>query len=293
MYEVIMMGYNDRWDVGDPIGTGNDIGAPEVPYMSYGPRLEESEEEIEERQKEEEEERKIKNLKSRAKRISDEAWELYMDCRNDDALIFINRSLELYKTANSFNIKAIILEGLEKYPEALFYYDKAMELGSSEVFKHNKAACLITYANYLKDIGFDEEGLFEINKSLEIFQDMSDKRYEDEAWNLKGVFLERSGDIAEAFNCYKMALELAPKNSNMKQTYTENRERLLPFIENTDVICPNCGKKLKITDAFCIKCGAHIAESIQPVLKDNGSNENMTVDHEDVCDADIIHFDEE
>ena len=112
-----MMGYNDRWDVGDPIGTGNDIGAPEVPYMSYGPKPSESEEEIEERQKEEEEERKIKNLKSRAKRISDEAWELYMDCRNDEALIFINRSLELYRTANSFNIKAIILEGLEKYPE--------------------------------------------------------------------------------------------------------------------------------------------------------------------------------
>ena len=42
------------WDVGDPIGTGDDIGAPEVPYMSYGPRPQESEEEREERRRRQE-----------------------------------------------------------------------------------------------------------------------------------------------------------------------------------------------------------------------------------------------
>lgn len=270
--EVIMMGYNDRWDVGDPIGMGNDIGAPEVPYMSYGPKPEESEEEIEEREREEEQ-RKIERLKSRAKRISDEAWELYKDCRNDDALIFIDRSLELYRTANSYNIKAIILEGLERYPDALFYYDKAIELSTSEIIRGNKAMCLITYSKYLKDIGFDEESLEKIEKSLEIFQEISDKRYEDEAWNLKGILLEKSGNIPDAFNCYKRALEFAPKKSEMKQTYLENRDRLLQYIENTDVICPKCGKKLKITDVFCIKCGAHIVDLIRPVLKDPDSNE--------------------
>lgn len=288
------MGYNDRWDVGDPIGTGNDIGAPEVPYMSYGPKPEESEKETEEREREEEEQRKIKKLKSRAKRISDEAWELYKDCRNDDALIFINRSLELYRTANSYNIKAIILEDLERYPDALFYYDKAIELDSSEIIRGNKAMCLIRYSKYLKDIGFDEESLEKIEKSLEIFQEISDKRYEDEAWNLKGILLERLDNIPDAFNCYKRALEFAPKNSDKKQTYLENRDRLLQYIENTDVICPKCGKKLKITDVFCIKCGAHIVDLIRPVLKDPYSNETeMTVDYEEVCDADIMHFDEE
>ena len=288
------MGYNDRWDVGDPIGTGNDIGAPEVPYMSYGPKSYESEEEMEEREREEEEQRKIKKLKSRSKAIYDEAWILYKDNRYDEALIFINRSLELNKTANSWNMKAIILEGLEKYPDALFYYDKAIELDSSEVIKGNKALCLIRYSNYLKDIGFDEEGLDKIEKSLEIFQEINDKRCEDEAWNLKGILLEKSGNIPDAFNCYKRALESAPKNSEMKQTYLENRDRLLQFIENTDVICPKCGKELKITDVFCIKCGAHIVDLIRPVLKDPDSNETeLTVEHEEVCDADIMHFDEE
>ena len=59
------MGYNDIWQVGDPIGTGNNIGAPEVPYMSYGPKPKEIESEWEraEREKREEEQRQIRELK--------------------------------------------------------------------------------------------------------------------------------------------------------------------------------------------------------------------------------------
>ena len=83
------------WDVGDPIGTGDDIGAPEVPYMSYGPRPQESEEEIEERRRRQEEEERIQNLEFRSGRISNEAWILYEEGRYDEAIIFINRALEL------------------------------------------------------------------------------------------------------------------------------------------------------------------------------------------------------
>ena len=47
------------WEVGDPIGIGDDIGAPEVPYMNYGPRRVKIDEETdEEREKREEEEEK-------------------------------------------------------------------------------------------------------------------------------------------------------------------------------------------------------------------------------------------
>ena len=160
--------------------------------------------------------------------------------------------------------------------------------------KHNKAVCLIRYSSFLKDIGSDGKGLDHINKSLEIFQQISDKTYEDEAWDLKGMFSEMFDDIAEAFNCYKRALELASKDSDMKQTYEKNRDKLLPLIENMDVLCPNCAEKLKITDSFCIKCGANIAESIKQVLKNHGSGENVerNVEHEEVCDAYIMDFEE-
>ena len=65
-----------KWEVGDPIGTGSDIGAPEVPYMSYGPKLVESREEIEEREKEEERQRELDELERKSRNISKEALEL-------------------------------------------------------------------------------------------------------------------------------------------------------------------------------------------------------------------------
>ena len=81
------------WDVGNPIGTGDDIGAPEVPYMSYGPWPEESEEEKRERIEKAERELEISDLKFRAERISKEAWDLNQEGRYDEALVFINRCI--------------------------------------------------------------------------------------------------------------------------------------------------------------------------------------------------------
>lgn len=92
------------WDVGDPIGTGDDIGAPEVPYMSYGPSPEESEEERRKR----EERIKIEGLRGRAFMVSYEAWKLYDEERYDEALIFIDRAVELCEDMEeSWNRRAI------------------------------------------------------------------------------------------------------------------------------------------------------------------------------------------
>ena len=256
------------WDVGDPIGTGDDIGAPEVPYMSYGPRPVESEEEIEERRRRQEEEERIQNLEFRSGRISNEAWILYEEGRYDEAIVFINRALELCeRNASSWYRKAMILEKLNRYVEALHCYDKAVKIQPSETNKHNKATFLIDYSYHLYDIGNTREGIFKIKSAIDIYQEISDKRREDEAWNLRGIFLEIFGNIPEAFGCYKKALELAPSDSSMKQTYIENRDNLLQLIENTDINCPGCGEKLKITDSYCFKCGSPIDESVEIVLK--------------------------
>lgn len=284
---------SERWDVGDPIGLGNDIGAPEVPYMNYHTVIIEDEEEKRRMQEEEEKERKNAESKYRSDRLSYEAWKLYDEGRYEDALVFIRRALEYCdREANTWNRKALILEKLNEYEDALSCYGRAIELGSSETFKHNRAVCLIDYCYILKDSGEDREGLKKINDSLEIFQRISDRKYEDEAWNLKGIFLERLDDIPEAFNCYKKALEIADSDSKMKQTYRENRDKLLPLLDDSGIVCLNCGNKLKITDNACFRCGAHIDESIKPVLRQD-SAEEREMDREYALGATILHFDDE
>ena len=253
-----------QWHVGDPIGTGNDVGAPEVPYMSYGPKPQDNEEDLEEDEKQ----RELDEKRYRSNRISTEAWQLYLEGKHDEALVFINRALEYSNTnANAWNNKAIILQDLKRFDEALNGYGRAMELGSSETYAHNKATCLIDYSRELMENEDFQESLERICQSLEIFEEISDKREEDEAWNLKGVLLERMNDLSGAFRSYKKALELASDESDMKETYRKNRDCLLQYVENKNIICPKCGNPLKITDNFCIKCGEHVDETARITFK--------------------------
>lgn len=282
-----------EWHVGDPVGLGNDIGAPEVPYMDYA-KKHKTEKEIEEYTKENE----IANLKSKSRQLSKMAWELKEEKRYGEALIFINRALEYCDTiADNHNKKAIILERLNRYTDALISYDDAIELDpKTETYRHNKAVCLIDYCNILKDEGDNERGIEKINDSLAIFKELSDREYEDEAWNLKGIFLERFNDIPEAFKCYKKAIELANEDTEMKTTYKENRDRLLEFIDASDVTCPECGNKVKITDNFCLKCGKHFDMEIELIEKNEPrSNYKLTrtrAEHDNLSET-IIEFDED
>ena len=253
-----------QWHVGNPIGTGNDVGAPEVPYMSYGPKFQDDKEEFEE----DEEQRELDEKRYKSNKLSAEALQLYLDGRFYEALVFINRALEYSSTnANAWNNKAIILQDLKRFDEALNGYDRAMELGSSEIYTHNKATCLIDYSRELRENEDFQESLERICQSLEIFKEISDKRGEDEAWNLKGVLLERMGDLSGAFYSFKKALELASDESEMKETYRKNRDCLLQYVENKNIICPKCGNSLKITDNFCVKCGEHVDETARITFK--------------------------
>lgn len=46
-----------EWHVGDPVGFGNEVGSPEVPYMDYANKSKETEEERRQRENEEAEQR--------------------------------------------------------------------------------------------------------------------------------------------------------------------------------------------------------------------------------------------
>ena len=193
---MIIMDYGE-WHPGDPIGFGNDIGAPEVPYMSYGPRKREDEVDEEELKKEREE----RDRRYTSKKISDDAWKLYLEHRNGEALIFINRALEYDgEESNTWNRKGAILDGLNRFEEAIKNYNIAIELEDSEIYKNNKAEVLIEWAYSLKDKREYEKALEKINESIDIFQNISYKTCESEAYNLKGLILEENRSFNAFFN---------------------------------------------------------------------------------------------
>lgn len=249
------------WSVGDPIGFGNDVGAPEVPYMSYGPRSEE------EKEKEFEEEREDPIFKIKANRFALEAKLLYDEERYEDALVFINRAFEYFDDdADMWNRKGMILEALERYGEALRYYNEAIERDSSPTFKRNLANLLLRYSYHLKENGNISEASFKIQDAIRIFERIGDSESEAEAWNLKGNFSRIFTEIPDAFRSYKKAMELSG-NDEKKETYRKNRDSLLTYIANVNIKCPKCGKKLKITDSYCTNCGASVDRFVEIILK--------------------------
>ena len=287
-----------EWHVGDPVGFGNEVGSPEVPYMDYANKSKETEEERRQRENEEAEQRRISELRIKSNRISDEAWKLNEEERYEEALVFINRSLEYYeKAAKTWNRKAIILDNLNRYDEAIISYDKAIELDSkNETFKHNKALCLLEQCYILKDQDENHIGLNKINESLNIIQQLDNKEREDEIWNLKGIFLERLDRIPEAFDCYKKAIELAKDDDQNKKVYKENRDKLLPFIDSSDMICPKCGNNLNITDNFCLRCGTRIEKPAKLIFRketDSNNKRNEKSRFDNTASEIIIDIDEE
>lgn len=251
-----------EWHVGDPIGFGNDVGAPEVPYMSYGPKVKDEEEEIEE-------ESQSRQLMLDSSKISDEAWKLYGEHRYDEALIFINRALEYWDArAIDWNRKGLILNALSRYDEALECFDEAIGISSNESYVHNRALCLVDYANVLW-LGQDGRmAMDKITEALEILQGTDDKGSEAGAWNLKGMIHKSFGDVSEAFSCFKKAMELAGNDNCFKEIYRQNMNSMLEMIGDEEITCPRCGNLLKVTDNFCLRCGIHIDVEVKPQEED-------------------------
>ena len=101
----------DEWHVGDPADWGDHVGVPDIPYMGY---------------LQDEEEEQKPNRVSKAHQLRAEAWALRENGQYQDALNVINRALEYSKHWKVLNVKAIILEDMGRYDEALRYYDLAL-----------------------------------------------------------------------------------------------------------------------------------------------------------------------
>ena len=248
----------DEWHVGDPIGFGNDIGAPEVPYMSYGPRS--KDEEAREYYVETPEEKEKRRKKNVSETLSDEAWRLNLKRRYSEALTLIDLAIENDgDNDENWNVKGIILNNKGDFEESVSCYNRALELKpSGNVIRHNKAMCLYDNAYHLFNNNDLDGALAKVNHALEVFAKSENMKKADEAYDLKAQILTINGEYGPAFDCYKKALEVVKDDDDLKIRYKQKRDELLKYLDCEDVTCPNCGSKVPITDNFCIKCGAHV-----------------------------------
>lgn len=107
---------------------------------------------------------------SRIKEYGKKAWDLYMDFKDEEALHYINKAIDLDdKHAKNWNIKAIILEGLKRFGESEECYNRSLELSPDNLVYDNKARMLYDWANHMinesKDVG---DGLAMLDKAREI-----------------------------------------------------------------------------------------------------------------------------
>ena len=129
----------DEWKVGDPIGFGNDLGVPDIPYMGYLHNDDEDEPPREPTNN--------VNIKSKADILGEEAWKLYMNNDDKRALELINQALSHNNQhSNNWNRKAIILEGLKRFDESKKCYDKSLSLNRKPLVVENKARMLKSWA---------------------------------------------------------------------------------------------------------------------------------------------------
>ena len=80
------------------------------------------------------------------------AWNLYMEFKEEEALHYINRALDLNdRHANNWNRKAIILEGMKRYAESEECYNKSLQLSPKNLVYDNKARMLYDWAVQLRE----------------------------------------------------------------------------------------------------------------------------------------------
>lgn len=194
-----------KWQVGDPIGDGNDIGVPDIPYMDY-----------------------LKNntdyeSSSNSKQYQQRAWNAYEDNRPEDALKYINKAIDINPhDEGNWNIKGIILENL--YRKGSIYepndvercYNKALDINpNNNILKLNKAIFLTFRARQWYEEEMYGHAKQTINEALDLIEDKSSDDYAI-ALNIKGNILLKQWEFEESLKCYNRALEIMPEDSIIK-----------------------------------------------------------------------------
>lgn len=123
-----------EWKIGDPVDDANG-GTMDAQNWTGDYYFEEDNRD----------ESRINNSKSN--QYSKKAWDYYMDFKDEEALHYINRALDLNDgNSNNWNIKGLILEGLKRYEESQECYDKSLQLYRDNIVYENKARMLLKWS---------------------------------------------------------------------------------------------------------------------------------------------------
>ena len=230
----------DEWHVGDPEDWGDHVGVPDIAYMGY---LQDDEENNE---------YEVPPHISKSNKLRDEAWKLRENGRYNDALIKINEALEYSSDWRSYNIKAIIIEDMNNYNGALYYYDQALKLYNSQVVKDNKARLLERMAEKCISTNDYPKALEHINQALKLTDNE----------NNRNGFLRTKSDILqlmdrprEAYICNKLA--------NKQFNHVDEFEKQSKILKDTaDTLICISGRK------FYGNCAPTVEGSIVKLIKE-------------------------
>ena len=196
-----------EWQVGDPIGDGNDIGVPDTKYMAY--------------LRNDNENNQYKNSSSKdivlSNQYRDEAWKLKGEDKFYDALSFINAAIRYNPDDDrNWNIKGIILWNILKTndisvgSEAYECFNKALEIKPTDnIIKNNKIGFLLQWGVNLFGVQEYDQAMIRANELLSIIEDKTSKYYAD-ALTLKASILMLTGNFNESMKYFDKSLEVNP-----------------------------------------------------------------------------------
>ena len=231
-----------EWQVGDPIGEGNDIGVPDIKYMDY---LKNNGENYGERKNNP---NSIDTKKSR--KFQDEAVKLWEENKLTDALSYINSAIHYNPNDDeNWNVKGLILwdmaeRDIDKFYEACKCFNNALIIKpDGKILKKNKARCITDLARYYYAINDYSLAMSRINESLSLIEDKTADYYAT-ALNLKSCIYFSELDYGKALEYINKALKISPNDEIIQQ----NRENILNtgYVNDEDSFCDAAEYNLKL-----------------------------------------------
>ena len=216
-----------EWQVGDPVGDGNDIGVPDTKYMGY--------------LKNNQRDTSYSNNIDKSKKYRDEAWDLKVKHKLMEAESVIDEAIRINPNSyDNWNVKGLMLwqKFEEMYDKNSYFtaneayncFNKALEINpTNNILKDNKMLFLYDWADAL----YDDYNMYESLEHIDEYLSIANNNSNDYARgiNLKGCILDKLGKDTEALKCFDKALEISPDN----KTFQKNQKRLFIDIEEERV----------------------------------------------------------
>lgn len=217
-----------EWQVGDPVGDGNDMGVPDTKYMGYLRNNENNQ---------------SKNTSTKDIELSKQYYQQAMKLKDEkkayDALSFINAAIR-YNPDDSryWNQKGIILwiimmnndvsVGLEAYN----CFNEALTIKpDEEAYQTNKKNFLPEWGLKLFSVGDNNQAMIRINEALSLIDDKTNPSYIKALTTKIGIYLSKE-DYTNALKYCNEALKILPNDDIL----LEFRQKALKEKEIDDLI---------------------------------------------------------